>query len=98
MIQLRDFLASLPDKQFEYSTPVTVECGTAFCIGGWARKIFFRDRDYDQVREIGGVIGLSAEQTDDLFYHTNYYPTRTQSVAVLDHYLTTGEIDWSAAK
>lgn len=98
MIRLRDFLAALPDERFDYGIPVTFEeCGTAFCIGGWARELFFRGLAYEDVHEIGRSVGLSEDQADELFYQADGEVTRTRAVAVLDHFLATGEIDWTVA-
>lgn len=96
MIQLRDFLAELPDEKFDISL---WHCGTAGCIGGWAETLFFGSAysGHDE-SEVGEHIGLSVANAERLFYPLGYRygrHTPAQAVAVLDHYLATGEISWA---
>ncbi len=109
VIQLRDFLETLPDERFNiayawtgpggtwgtYEQVKANECGTAACISGWAQVLFPRE---------GNPLGVSAEQAVELFMPRGYDSdktakkyTRARAVAVLDYYLTTGKIDWSVA-
>lgn len=114
VIQLRDFLETLPPEKFTmrryFTGPggVTIvpssfnECGTAACIAGWA-ILQFGDDDRKSHRSVaGGLLGLSDEQAIALFdpegndgteAALNHF-TRARAVAVLDHYLETGKIDW----
>jgi hypothetical protein len=100
MIRLRDTIAGLPDDLFDMRH---WHCGSAACIGGWVENLFFKRTVSESTA--GEIIGLSLEQADDLFYPPpGIVPegyggiTRAHAVAVLDHYLATGEIDWSAPK
>lgn len=107
LIMLRDFLAELPDERFSIrwaftggDAPISMnafpECGTAACISGWAQLLFPADAD--------DVFGLESHEACELFmprgwdddkaYHLY---TRARAVAVLDHLINTGEVDWSVA-
>lgn len=101
MIRLRNFLATLPPEQFDMETwGDTCECGTPACIGGWCERLFSPDRSIFEW-EAGALIGLSKADAFDLFFPISQEPyssTTAQAVQVLDHYLATGEIDWSVAK
>lgn len=82
VIRLRDFLARLPDPQFDmsdylnwkvgpnrYHMPIGLavkECGTAACIAGWAQVLF--DPTAKQDEWIAQkLLGLSEEAADALF-------------------------------
>lgn len=106
---LRDFLRALPAARFDmqqsgsYADARAGECGTASCIGGWARAIFQMPVSLAEVAE---ALGLSDGQADDLFYPVGdmrngegaiFSRDPMNAVAVLDHYLATGKIDWSVA-
>lgn len=95
MMELRDFLAELPPEKFDIDEWI---CGTTACIGGWAERLF-RFPSSASPQTIGAHIGLTGCQSNELFFE---YPdegevTVSRAVAVLDHYLATGEIDWSVA-
>lgn len=111
MIQLRDFLAKLPDERFNMMWwSVNAEdarqfthvrhanyCGTICCIGGWTEALFPEHAARD-------TLGLTDQEAYDLFYPEHLRDeaewqsvTPAQAVAVLDNYLATGEIDWGAA-
>ena len=106
--QLRDFLATLPPSSFDMSIWGTYEsCNTAVCIGGWAVRLFNLKQPPLRglfVKLIAGEklvadhLGLTEDQADALFYPPNYkdhyYPLQ-QAVAVLDHLIETGEVDWT---
>lgn len=107
LVQLRDFLETLPPERFDMhisgfvSDAVAGDCGTPACIGGWARALF---KVRDDLRVVGFHLGLSEEDSGELFYWLNTAPDLTyddvtlpMAVAVLDHYLATGKIDWSVA-
>ncbi len=96
VMRLRDFMAVLPPEQFDMRrAPLDYEdCGTPACMLGWARRIF---------KMVDPDLGLTHRQHHDLFQPRGWqkavpndprFPP-TQAVAVLDHYLATGEIDWS---
>lgn len=107
MIQLRDFLETLPDERFDYGwlgssqDAIDGECGSPACIGGWARALFrvrTDARPYIGLQEIGeDWLGLSSGQSSDLMFYPRGHVSRRRAVRVLDHYLATGKIDWSVA-
>lgn len=77
-------------------------CGTACCIGGWAEILFgkFDDQADDYEIVAGALIGLDRFQSRQMFmmYGTayNYHHVElADAVAVLDHYIATGVIDWT---
>lgn len=84
-----------------YSMPIgraVNVCGTAACIAGWTQVIFDPDRELDD--DLARVaLGLTHPQAEALFMPSGDRDklTRKQAVTVLDHYLATGEIDWSVA-
>ncbi len=101
VVQLRDHLANVVHDQ--YFNMAEWRCGTVACIGGWAEALFFPGRQEATVGEyeIAEELGLTAEQADDLFFMTATERKmkevgRAEAVAVLDHYLATGKIDWDA--
>lgn len=85
-------------------------CNTPACIKGWAEALFAH-RDMD-LRDTGALIGLDDQESSDLFQGGYALQnacvslrvkqldevTTAQAVAVLDHYLLTGRIDWRAAR
>lgn len=110
---LRDFLRRLPEEQFDMCKASQRGdgrlgyCQSPACIGGWAVAIF-RVRT-DCIEEAGDVLGLDVRRTADLFYPgltlqrmgddgDPYDATPSDAADVLDHFLNTGEIDWSAAR
>jgi hypothetical protein len=99
MIRLRDFLATLPDKQFNMGVwSRQLSCGTAACIGGWAEHLIFGEIDSERSeRTVAAALGLSREQESELFYPDSYNRTTAEAVRVLDYYLATGEIRWDVA-
>lgn len=76
------------------------DCNTCGCIGGWSEGLLRVDEsDTRQAREL---LGLSDLQAEELFFaHSHPLPmnkiTQAEAVAVLDHLLATGEVDWSVA-
>lgn len=77
-------------------------CGTAACVAGWSNYLY-RAQDVEAGPSAAAFdLGLNPRQRYDLFLpprfitHSHEY-TRTRAVAVLDHYLATGEIDWAVA-
>jgi len=108
LIRLRDFLATLAPERFNItrlyypSSDVFEEtkCGTAACIAGWACTIL--GEPHGARFEAQRVLGLNDEQGIALFcpYHYQEEPhkyTLPRAVAVLDHLIATGEVDWSVA-
>lgn len=108
MIQLRDFLAHLPEgskfnmSHFESSRH---GCGTSACLAGW-HGFLIGDRysprwDSAEIEgwttRISTSLGLSWEESYSLFWGS-FTTDPLEAVAVLDHYLATGEIDWAVAK
>ena len=96
LIQLRDFLASVPPKEFSY---ITWDCGTSACIGGWAGRLFGLSHDESFSTPVAELLGLSGEQARELFFDApiEWPITEKHAVAVLDHLLATGTVDWSVA-
>lgn len=110
MIRLRDFLKTLPPNKFNMDDPGVStdayrgECGSAACIGGWARALFAVHTL--SLHRVGDVLGLRDDQSSDLFYpygremsdgRSPFRAAPRHAVRVLDHYLATGKIDWSVA-
>jgi hypothetical protein len=93
--KVRDHIAGLNPEQFD----MTHWCGTACCIAGWTAKLFDVDPGMNQA---GAVLGLGGVPASDLFLGFGS-PTpltslqQSDAVAVLDHLLQTGEVDWAAA-
>lgn len=124
MIQLRDFLETLPPERFDMSNyyivtltgnvpahwferpteVVAADCGTSACICGWASVLRAPKEPFSEDKT-AKWLGLNGHEAHALFYPPGYSRdvkeyrpyTRTQAVAVLDHYLATGKIDWSVA-
>lgn len=103
VMRLRDFLKTLPDERFDMSQwgyHRTHTCETAACIGGWANILF--EEDFGQYHETGALLGLNFDEACALFEPDGWIDdkrfTTDQAVAVLDHYLAHGVIDWSVAK
>jgi hypothetical protein len=109
MLQLRDFLAGLDEARFDMRrwradaadlAPWSQgECGTVACIGGWAEILFGGE---DDMGKAGALLGLSVLESVRLFAPYGIFErwgeiTTAQAVQVLDHYLATGEIDWTVA-
>ena len=99
MIQLRDVIAVLPPERFDMSS---WHCGTVACIGGTAEILFFGSIGADRSTEsVGAVLGLNGDQAYELFHpdveRSWSEITTAEAVRVINHYLATGEIDWSAA-
>lgn len=79
------------------------ECGTAACIAGWAIYILIPGATSDLGAEgLYGLLGITPEQGVDLFEPDGFMEpgryTIAQAVAVLDHLLATGKVDWSVAE
>jgi len=78
------------------------DCGTCGCIGGWTNAVFREGVLYSQ-HAAAKRLGLNEETADALFFPdqaiTGSYDTITipEAVAVLDHLIETGEVDWSVA-
>jgi len=108
VIQLRNFIADLPDEKFNIARVFSAEsfishledfkaCGTAACILGWAEVLF----DIPDEFLIHNLLGLSPWEARILFMPVGYsenpeqFP-RSRAVRTLDHFISTGEIDWYA--
>ena len=98
---LRDFLAALLLYEFDMTQ---WRCGTAACIGGWASTLANEGGEVrssgEQWNDAVSYLGLTEKQARNLFMpdgweHDERSPA--EAVAVLDHYLATGKIDWSVA-
>lgn len=98
MIRLRNWIGGLRNEQFD----MVHWCGSATCIGGWARVMLgMRPGETENALrswKLRRALGLTTVQAEALFFPDNMCgTTRAQAVAVLDHYLATGEIDWGVA-
>lgn len=97
----------LSDGRYGYSTvaPVDVfkECGTAACICGWT-NVLFGGRETDDEHAAAHILGLDIEASENLFYPHGWGSDLwsvippSAAVAVLDHLIATGEVDWSVAR
>lgn len=101
VMRLRDLLKTLPPEKFDMRNPGF--CGSPACIGGWALRLFMPDEaDHESVSATAPLLGLTAAQGFHLFFPSGftgaYSASPAQAVAVLDHLLATGEVDWSVAK
>lgn len=82
---------------------ILIDCGTAACIAGWTNAILGNpDSEYDDATDAAARLGLDEREADDLFTPRGFDVkgrfTRAQAVAVLDHLLETGKVDWSVAE
>lgn len=107
--RVRDHIAGLEPEQFDMGWWGDINhpqhtCDTAACIGGWTEALL-SNRALESTPEVGALLGLDAMASAALFYPDaigRFVPlspstTTTQAVAVLDHLLATGEVDWSVA-
>lgn len=98
LLLLRDHIAQLSDKHFDMRE---WDCGTSACIGGWIERLFKLDPE-GHWQDTGEAVGLTRDQASELFFMDGTsFPMekvgRREAVAVLDHYLDTGDVDWDAA-
>jgi len=103
---LRDAIRAAP-QDFDMRDPAMHTCGTAVCFHGWVKELFFGK--YVTTETTSAHLGLSPQQGADLYqmWTGNAEPcnlnrrfrdiTAQEGVRVLNHYLATGEIDWSVA-
>lgn len=104
LMRLRDHIAGLPPEMFDvdewpsFHAMMHAGCGTAACIGGWAQALYHARTHAD----IGDILGLTRDQVSRLFYPHELPDdydwsdiTPTQAVRVLDHLLTTEDVDWN---
>jgi hypothetical protein len=102
------WVATLSERGYNHKPPsreqlINHTCGTCACIGGWTMALLGKTEDLlGPEDDAGKLLGLSASQADKLFYphgtgksYSEY--TIPDAVAVLDHLLATGEVNWSAA-
>ena len=97
MIALRNHLAVVPTHLFDMAQ---WHCGAAACIGGWAENLFFNGVNTPE-EVVAKTLGLTRRQGFLLFYPSGSImanATNTDAVKVIDHYLATGEADWSVAR
>lgn len=104
--RVRDHIAGLPPEQVNMGTFLREKsCGTVACIAGWAQQLSgVRDTQrchFDWLGLTDKHYGLyvpegwfsDAGLTDE----KRRYP-KSRVVAVLDHLLETGEVDWSVTE
>jgi hypothetical protein len=105
--KVRDRIATLDGERFNMGRWPNIEefahdCGTAACIGGWAE--FVNGRAFpsgEKLEAVGRMFGVSTREADRLCFPPTWMDgvnTRAQAVAVLDHLIATGEVDWSVAE
>lgn len=102
MLDFRNFLVRVPEHLFdmceggELIDAKARTCGTPACIGGWGRAYLgYGITMYD----VGKGLGLTPHQTLDLMLSgPAMFQPLSAAITVLDHYLATGEVDWSVAK
>lgn len=108
---VRDRIAALPSYLFDMATTFP-DCGTAGCIMGWTAEVFNLEAR-TAIGEFRGDVAAClwgfTDSTNPLFFPTladkgvmsdgrsGFKATPAQAVRVLDHYLATGEVDWSVA-
>jgi hypothetical protein len=83
---------------FGRSDELIHDCGTAGCIGGWAEALMREAKS--RRRSARSWLGLTEAQEGSLFMPPGWNGdgfARSQAVAVLDHLLKTGKVDWSVA-
>lgn len=104
--RVRDHIAGLPDTLLDMAFfSMETSCGTSHCIAGWARCLLApRSRRTDSA-VAQDLLGLSSDEAHDLFYcggaddnDPAWLSKPSQAVAVLDHLIATGEVDWSVAR
>ncbi len=106
---LRDAILAQP-QDFSMDDPSIHRCGTPVCFLGWTRELFNPDAAHPA--EGGEELGLAEQDARNLFLmgsdaaqvetfermHLDpFAATAEQGARVLDHYLSTGKIDWSVA-
>lgn len=109
LIRLRDFLADLPDERFDFGSYSFhrdnllrryTDCGTPACIGGWATRLFGVRVSHSHGEHLGMPPNEALElmNPSDLWERHRLTHARVSprmAVAVLDHYLATGKVDWA---
>lgn len=106
--RVRDHIAGLPTERFDmedwagglrYGPEELRECGTTACIGGWTNFLFghygrsFRFYDWTLAAD---TLGLGRDLGRELFFScVDPATSPAQAVRVLDHLMSTGEVDWS---
>ena len=102
--RVRDHLAELSPERFDMEVwgpgpkALRHDCGASACIAGWAQAILSPRSTMDPWWKAERLFELSPEQSADLFLAPGHRDaTTSQAVAVLDHLLETGEVDWSVA-
>ena len=86
---------------FPTAGEVLHNCNTAACIAGWTCALFGEPDDDPNRLSAEEHLGLTSSAGSALFLPTGWSSrqyTPGQAVAVLDHLIATGEVDWSVAK
>lgn len=99
LIRLRDIFTTLDPTQFAMHE---WECGTTACIGGWIDRVWpSPPGDARSLEAAGELLGLDGSASWSLFIGAGGLDyddiTPTTIVAVLDHLLLTGKVDWAVA-
>ena len=73
------------------------DCGTAYCIGGWAAldAISLGDAGHDEIPVIASRhLGITWDEAAKLFVGKGTEAKKPQVLLTLKHLLNTGKIDW----
>lgn len=76
------------------------DCNTRACLCGWTVALFAIDAATDDEGAAASALGLDEDEWRALFiprHKDRGQIENREAVAVLDHYLATGKIDWSVA-
>ena len=97
---IRDRVLAEPEK-LDMSS---YHCGTSHCIAGWATWLFAEgDARLAESPEMAQeLLGLTNDQADNLFYPPAWQLagkfweeiTAPHAAKVIDHLISTGEVDW----
>jgi hypothetical protein len=103
---------SIRDFEPEGATNLTAlegSCGTCACIAGWTLALLNPDDPQSErpIMDAGMALGLDETAAARLFEPNNHDPgfrnllffvRQDEAVAVLDHLIATGEVDWSVTR
>jgi hypothetical protein len=79
------------------------QCGTAACIAGWVNFLTTPGKRRSFIDEAGHWLGLRPYQAHEMFLPNMFWARREElttahAIALLDHYIATGEVDWEVAR
>jgi hypothetical protein len=75
-------------------------CGTTACVGGWTLAVLDPEHSiFGAPVRAAELLGIDRSEARELFYGGICVSAeQRQAVAVLDHLLATGEVDWSVTE